>query len=696
MAATAAEIRERDLLSRLAAGTAGVVGAAFLRRLVAELAGALDAEVAFVAELSEQRPGYARTIASRLRGRDGAARGLRVRARRHAVRARLRAPTLLLVRRGARAALPGRRSSCARTASTATSRSPLRGADGRAIGHIGVISTRPARPGAERAAGAAGLRRPRRRRARAPPPRARAAPARRRGRWPRAPAPCTPPTRSAAASAATCTTARSSGSSCSARRSTWRCASSSATRSRRRSAARPRRASRPRWPAASCASWPAACTRSGSSAACAARSPRSPPSRRSRCTSTRCPSAGCPPVVETHDLVPRLRGALQRDQARRARPTLRGRASSLHGRTLVATVADDGARRRLRRPAAPGCRASPRGSSRSAAGWTSRAPSARARRSRPRSRSPPGAPPPSRSSSSATTATAAAGCARSRSCWPATRTTRRLAGARVGARGRPAADRPAPAGLRPHRPPPRRRRGRARRGAAVRRDRPARRSTPSRARPTGTPPARAAYDECREEIAALLGEPDWRLTDAEPMVILTYRSVPGGGDQRLDPVGDLARHRDRARRALDGAGVQHRVDDVLQVRVVARHDAAQQVAVARHAVDLEHLGHARQRRDGLLEAPLDDLQRDEGEHRIAHLRGLDLRPEAGDHAARGELVHPRLHGAAGDAEPPRDLHDADARVRAQHQQQARVEPIDLLGHVPKTKAWRGRWPAAGP
>ena len=35
-----------------------------------------------------------------------------------------------------------------------------------------------------------------------------------------------------------------------------------------------------------------------------------------------------------------------------------------------------------------------------------------------------------------------------------------------------------------------------------------------------------AYDECREEIAALLGEPDWRLTDAEPMVILTYRSVP--------------------------------------------------------------------------------------------------------------------------------------------------------------------------
>ena len=42
---------------------------------------------------------------------------------------------------------------------------------------------------------------------------------------PAAPAPCTPPTRSAAGSGATCTTARSSGSSCSARRWTSRCAS---------------------------------------------------------------------------------------------------------------------------------------------------------------------------------------------------------------------------------------------------------------------------------------------------------------------------------------------------------------------------------------------------------------------------------------------------------------------------------------
>src|SRR5919206_1447086 len=65
MAATAAEmLRGRDLLSRLAAGTSGVVGAAFLRRLVRELAAALDVEVAFVAELCEHRPGWARTAAS--------------------------------------------------------------------------------------------------------------------------------------------------------------------------------------------------------------------------------------------------------------------------------------------------------------------------------------------------------------------------------------------------------------------------------------------------------------------------------------------------------------------------------------------------------------------------------------------------------------------------------------------------------
>jgi hypothetical protein len=36
---------------------------------------------------------------------------------------------------------------------------------------------------------------------------------------------------------------------------------------------------------------------------------------------------------------------------------------------------------------------------------------------------------------------------------------------------------------------------------------------------------RIAYEACREEMAALLGEPGWRLTDSEPMVILWYRRV---------------------------------------------------------------------------------------------------------------------------------------------------------------------------
>jgi uncharacterized protein YhfF len=34
---------------------------------------------------------------------------------------------------------------------------------------------------------------------------------------------------------------------------------------------------------------------------------------------------------------------------------------------------------------------------------------------------------------------------------------------------------------------------------------------------------RAFYAGCRDEIAVLLGEPGWRLTDAEPMVITSFR-----------------------------------------------------------------------------------------------------------------------------------------------------------------------------
>ena len=36
---------------------------------------------------------------------------------------------------------------------------------------------------------------------------------------------------------------------------------------------------------------------------------------------------------------------------------------------------------------------------------------------------------------------------------------------------------------------------------------------------------REFYDSCREQIGALLGEPGWRLTDAEPLVVLRFRLV---------------------------------------------------------------------------------------------------------------------------------------------------------------------------
>jgi signal transduction histidine kinase/uncharacterized protein YhfF len=140
MAASPAEIRERDLLSRLAAGTAGVVGAAFLRRLVHELKAALDADVAFVAELNELRAGYARTIASAcapgMELREGYEFRLAGTPCEHAYET-----DLLLVRSGARERYPRDRFLAAHGLDGYLA-IPLRGADGRAIGHVGLVSTR--------------------------------------------------------------------------------------------------------------------------------------------------------------------------------------------------------------------------------------------------------------------------------------------------------------------------------------------------------------------------------------------------------------------------------------------------------------------------------------------------------------------------------------------------------------------------
>ena len=58
-----------------------------------------------------------------------------------------------------------------------------------------------------------------------------------------------------------------------------------------------------------------------------------------------------------------------------------------------------------------------------------------------------------------------------------------------------------------------------------------------------------------------------------------------------------------------------------------------------------------------------DLERHERQDRIADARRVDLGPEAGDHPARDQLVEPRLHGSARDAELARDLRQPDTRVR---------------------------------
>ncbi len=130
----------RDLLSRLAAGTAGVVGSAFLRRLVAELGAALDAEVAFVAELIDERPGYVRTIAAATAAgmelEDGFEFELRGTPCEHVY-----ACELLRIPIGARERYP-EDAYLVEHALEGYVALALRGADGRAIGHIAIVSTR--------------------------------------------------------------------------------------------------------------------------------------------------------------------------------------------------------------------------------------------------------------------------------------------------------------------------------------------------------------------------------------------------------------------------------------------------------------------------------------------------------------------------------------------------------------------------
>src|SRR3954469_4183643 len=289
----------RDLLGRLAAGTAGVVGGAFLRRLVAELGAALDAEVAFVAELVEERPGHARTIASAAAPGIALGEGYEFELAgtpcEHAYTCEL-----LRVPFGAKDRYPTdgflRRHDLEGYIALA-----LRGADGRAIGHIAVISSHrldvmpeelaalqifAARAGAEveRRRHEAALRA---RTVEVAASRARALQAadeerRRIGRDLHDGAQQRLVVLGQAPDLALRDPARNPA----------RAPPSSAP-PRAPPAGSPPRASRPRLRAGSSASSPAACIPSGSRRVSPERSPRSPSSRRSRCGSPPSPPAGC-------------------------------------------------------------------------------------------------------------------------------------------------------------------------------------------------------------------------------------------------------------------------------------------------------------------------------------------------------------------------------------------------------------------
>ena len=82
-----------------------------------------------------------------------------------------------------------------------------------------------------------------------------------------------------------------------------------------------------------------------------------------------------------------------------------------------------------------------------------------------------------------------------------------------------------------------------------------------------------------------------------------------------------------------------------------------------------------------LEAALRDLQEDERHQRVAHPVRVELGAEAADHAALGELRQPRLHRSAGDLQPARDLHEADARLVAKQTDEPGVELIHRTGHI---------------
>ena len=98
-----------------------------------------------------------------------------------------------------------------------------------------------------------------------------------------------------------------------------------------------------------------------------------------------------------------------------------------------------------------------------------------------------------------------------------------------------------------------------------------------------------------------------------------------------------------------------RVDDLLQVRRVARDHARDDVVRAGDSVGLEYLGDGVECLDRLLEAALREVEQHQREDRIPHRLRLDLGPIARDDAPLLELRQAGLHGPTRHLEAARDL-----------------------------------------
>ena len=518
--------RGPDLLRTVATGTAGRTGAAFFPALVRQLAEAFGAEIAFVTELVDPEAGHAVVLAS-WQGRRAAGGEQPQDAGHAAGGARARRGPDLDPGGGGGPVPAGPADRAPRARRRPRGRPARRGRRGPRA------HRRPGEP-------APGGRRGRARRAersspRAPPERSSVA-----GRRPRcATASTRPPpparassrraTRSAAASGATCTTGPSSGS------------SRSDTGSRWPSGALPRTPSRPPALVAKAREQarlaneelrelarglhPAGLVEYGLGHALAALAASSPlPLRVGALPDRRLPEA-----VETtvfYLASEGLANAMKYAGATEVRVEVRQ-----DGRRLAVEVADDGsggadAARRLR----PGRAGRSRGGTRG----TLEVDSPAGHGTRADRRDPARGPPqPAR----------AVPRVRLRGRRRARRTPRRarargaqdgehVAGPRVGARGWPAADRPA--ARRPRRvgTPPRDRRGHAGHGRPLLDHRRRGRGRRARRRESAEDwrdAQRAFYEGAREELALLLGEPGWHITDDEPMIVTWFELVHDEG-----------------------------------------------------------------------------------------------------------------------------------------------------------------------